>query len=273
MEKHPVAALFPPLTGAEFDAFVEDIRTHGLITPIKTWRGLLIDGINREKACKAAGVEPRYEEVDLPDEFAVIEHIVSANLHRRNLDAGQRATIGETMRPQLAAAAKARQEAGLRKGRELGAKVRHGDEVISGADISPTGGRVNDQLATILNVAASTMKQAHKVTKDAPELAAKVLSGEMKLGAAYKTVTGRKHIARKSKQPPQKTDDALSRAEAGLAATFAKLAELEDRGAREITDFMTQFLSPEQRLEVCAAFGYFPTADAARARRGLPEPG
>src|SRR5215471_3606298 len=111
MRAHPVAALFPSLEGADFDQFVADIREHGLREPIKTWNGVLIDGRNRERACKAAGIEPRHKEIKFADEYEAIAYIISENLHRRHLDTGQRAMLGEELRPRLAAAAKQRQKA------------------------------------------------------------------------------------------------------------------------------------------------------------------
>src|SRR5262249_7908406 len=94
MRAHPVAALFPSLEGADFDQFVADIREHGLREPIKTWNGVLIDGRNRERACKAAGIEPRHKEIKFADEYEAIAYIISENLHRRHLDTGQRAMVG-----------------------------------------------------------------------------------------------------------------------------------------------------------------------------------
>ena len=55
---HPFAEAFPMLEGEELNALVEDIQTNGLLHPIVTdQNGQVIDGRNRLRACRLAGVE------------------------------------------------------------------------------------------------------------------------------------------------------------------------------------------------------------------------
>jgi ParB-like chromosome segregation protein Spo0J len=49
---HPVAEIFPPLTGEDFNLLVEDIRKNGLREPILVLGDEIIDGRNRERAGK-----------------------------------------------------------------------------------------------------------------------------------------------------------------------------------------------------------------------------
>ena len=54
---HPAARVFPLLTGEEFDALVADIERNGLLSPgVLLPDGTLLDGRNRQRACKKAGV-------------------------------------------------------------------------------------------------------------------------------------------------------------------------------------------------------------------------
>lgn len=85
---HPLAASFPMLEGEDFDALVDDIHTNGLLHPIVLdATGQLLDGRNRLKACRLAGVEPTFVTTE-QDPLAVI---ASNNLARRHLTKGQQA--------------------------------------------------------------------------------------------------------------------------------------------------------------------------------------
>src|ERR1700731_2582872 len=71
-----------------------DIKERGQLEPIILYRGLILDGRNRYRACQIAGVKPRIEEFDAkatrrsPEEF-----VLSRNLRRRHLSVGQKAAI------------------------------------------------------------------------------------------------------------------------------------------------------------------------------------
>jgi hypothetical protein len=53
------------------------------------FEGMVIDGWHRFQALEHLGIEPRF--VDLPDDADPVAFVLSRNLHRRHLDAGQRA--------------------------------------------------------------------------------------------------------------------------------------------------------------------------------------
>lgn len=87
---HPVADMFPMLTDEELTALSEDIKTNGQVHPILVVDDLIIDGRNRYAACDMAGIKPVIEEWKGDD---VEAFIISTNIHRRHLSAGQRAAL------------------------------------------------------------------------------------------------------------------------------------------------------------------------------------
>jgi ParB-like nuclease family protein len=94
LELHPLAALFPELLPAELAQLALDIKERGQLEPIIIYKGLILDGHNRYRACQIAGVKPRLEEFNAkvakrsPEEF-----VLSRNLRRRHLSVGQKAAI------------------------------------------------------------------------------------------------------------------------------------------------------------------------------------
>src|SRR6185437_15168117 len=95
---HPCAELFPLVEGEEFAALIADIATNGLQTPIVVLGNVILDGRSRYRACNEAGIPIRTKTFVGKDPLAFV---LSANLHRRHLNASQRAMIAaklETMK-------------------------------------------------------------------------------------------------------------------------------------------------------------------------------
>jgi ParB-like chromosome segregation protein Spo0J len=90
LEVHPLANIFPMLSDEALADLAEDIKANGQRVPILLdQEGRLLDGRNRLKACELAGVEPKAER--LTNGADPLTLIVSLNIKRRNLTAGQRA--------------------------------------------------------------------------------------------------------------------------------------------------------------------------------------
>jgi len=96
---HPLADLFPPMEGAEFDALVADIKANGLHDQIVLYDGMILDGRNRYRACVALGwtwgaisemavnLDSLIDDVDGegPGYGGPAAYVISANIHRRHL--------------------------------------------------------------------------------------------------------------------------------------------------------------------------------------------
>lgn len=165
-ELHPLCTLFPRLTGAEFDALRDDIKTNGLRQPIVLHAGMILDGGNRYRACVDAGIEPTFTE------FAggnLVSFVLSANLHRRHMSAGQQAAIVASAQDW----AKAQKRGGDRKSDQ--SATLHLD-------------RTEDRAAAA-GASVRTQKMADKVAKADPELAKQVAHGEVSLPAAVRQIS------------------------------------------------------------------------------------
>lgn len=165
---HPSAELFPPMTEVEFAGLKDDMRKNGQSEKIVIWKGLLVDGRHRLRACRELGVEPQIAE--LHDGIDPWQYVVSHNLHRRHLDKGQRAMVADTL-----------------------ATMRRGEKKAdTGIPASPPS---QAEAAVLLNVSVDSVQKARKVRKAAtPEVIAAVARGELSLNAALEMT--------KPQQPP-----------------------------------------------------------------------
>jgi hypothetical protein len=71
---------------------LEDIKAHGVKLPVTVWRGKIIDGRHRAKACEELGIEPPSTEFQ-GDEAAALAMVISLNATRRDLKPTQRAMV------------------------------------------------------------------------------------------------------------------------------------------------------------------------------------
>ena len=93
MKTHPIADIFPMMTGAAFDALCADIKAKGVRVPIVVHPdGRILDGRNRQRACDALGVVAP-QETWAGAAGTEVSYVLSLNLARRHLDESQRAMV------------------------------------------------------------------------------------------------------------------------------------------------------------------------------------
>ena len=161
-EIHPVADLFPLMSEAEYQGLKEDINENGQREDIVVWKGQLIDGRNRLRACNELGRNPSIAELD--DELDPLKYVISHNLHRRHLTTSQRAMVAAGI-------------ANLQKGGD-----RKSDEIKG--QICPL--KIDDA-AKQMNVSPKSVKNAKAVKdKGSPGLAEMVRDGKVSVDAASK---------------------------------------------------------------------------------------
>ena len=87
---HPEADRYPWLLEDDLQELADDIGSNGLRESIKRLPdGRILDGRNRELACRIAHVDPSYEVVDLKED-EILAFVRSLNVHRRHLSAKEK---------------------------------------------------------------------------------------------------------------------------------------------------------------------------------------
>ncbi len=153
---HPAAELFPLIEGAEFDSLVADIQANGLIEPIAIQGNVVLDGRNRLRACEAAGIAPRYQEV--PKGADAVRYIIGRNVHRRHLSTAQRSAIAAEL-------------ANLNKLDNLKQSRTEGSN-------DPSTGTSIEEAAELMNVGTASVKRAKKVMRNDPAAHAAAKAGK-----------------------------------------------------------------------------------------------
>jgi hypothetical protein len=205
---HPAADLFPMMTPSRLDEMAQDIGANGQRFPVMIWRGQVIDGRNRLKACELAGQNPWTQKCDkdFASEEQVIRYIISVNLQRRNLSTSVRAALAVELLPMLKEEAKERQRQGIQKIEDPKAK---GAAVEKAAEITGT----NRQY----------VHDAAKLKDEAPEKFEEVRRGETSIPQAMRSVRRRSIDANVSEES-RLIDDVIAK----LTAATKKLRKCVD---------------------------------------------
>lgn len=192
--QHPLSAAFPSMPDADLAALADDVAKQGQREKGVVYEGMVLDGWHRYLACKRAGLTFKFKEFEGDDPIAFV---LSKNLHRRHLNASQRAAaiVAAT---NWRAAGKSKPE--------------------------PSSGLTEKQMAETAEVSDRTIRHA-KVAHEAG-LGDRVLSGEVSA----------KRAAEVAHLPPKKRERALqqpkpkepSPEEATIKALQAQIEELKE---------------------------------------------
>lgn len=196
IEVHPAALLFPMMTDDELNKLADDIAANGLMEPIVTYQGQILDGRNRLAACELAGVEPKFCEAT--DVNSPTLYVLSKNLHRRHLTINQRAIIAAKIVPIL------QEEAAKKKVGNL-----KNQQVASKAPVGENDGRVwsTGIAAKAMQVGRRTVERVLEVKRKEPELYAKIENEELTPSAAEKMLPEKHKSLNGSESPYEpKTD-------------------------------------------------------------------
>lgn len=184
------------LVGQDLRDLADDIRRNGLHEPIWLYedpeRGtILLDGRNRRAACAMADLTPTTRTYAGTDP---IGFVVSENIRRRHLNAGQLAFLAAEIEPLYAAEAKRRQGARTDLVDTVTESLLSQDFPADLRESSPPDRRKREsteRAATAVGASGRAVSQAKRVAVKAPDLAEKVRSGEMAIDRADRVIRDR----------------------------------------------------------------------------------
>lgn len=176
MEFHPIANIYPMMTGDDYRALVDDIRENGQREPIYLYEDMILDGRNRYAACLEIGIEPKYKEYtgNEPTKF-----VISYNEKRRHLTPSQRAACALAALPHLEVEAKKRQ----------GERSDLSVNLCQRIDRSPE--RATEQAAQMFGTNRQYVSDAKVIAVKAPELIEMIRQGEMTIPQAKREIVKR----------------------------------------------------------------------------------
>lgn len=178
MKPHPLANIFPLISGQAFDDLVADIKLHGVREPIWLYEDQILDGRNRWAASLVAEVECPTREYRGDDPLAFV---LSLNLKRRQLSASELAFVALEIEKVEAERAKERQ----------GART----DIVALMPESPA--RARDTAAAAVGVSPRYVQDAKKLEAEAPELAAQVKTGGKTITQAVRELKEEKREQRR----------------------------------------------------------------------------
>ena len=165
-----MASGFPLMDADRFSELVADIKEHGQKVAIILFEGRILDGRNRYRACKEAGIKPTFNIFDGPDPVALV---LSLNAKRRDLTPSQRAVIGLHYLPAQEDEARTRQ-------------IRKAESVR--ATLPEQKPRPREQIADLMNVSSRYVQDAKTIAKKAPEKLEAIRNGETSINAVMKGI-------------------------------------------------------------------------------------
>ena len=147
--------LLPPLTDDERSELENDIKRHGVLSPIITWNGFIIDGHNRYEICQRNGIEiPATKELEFANKSDVMDWIIKHQTGRRNLTKSQLVKAYSVIEEQLRKEAKIRKEANLKQNSD-------------GVKFDPSEkGRTAETVAKKIGVSKNTYKAMKQIVNE-----------------------------------------------------------------------------------------------------------
>lgn len=242
MEAHPLCRILPEMPESEYRPLADDIRAKGLMRPITTFEGMILDGRHRFRACTEVGVTPRFEQYTGTDPVGFVQ---SCCTHR---------SLNPTQRAMVAAGFLAYEQDQARKRQAHGSTAPGTTLRRDSAEALDGGGRARDKAGSRMGVCGTQVTVAARVmAKAVPEIVEKCKKGEMALNEAKRVVDLNPAAQRRIAALPKKQrNDEIAIAHARSVACRkrdAKNPQPEIPG----TPFVRTFLSGMERMAMVFA--------------------
>ena len=182
-QDHPFSALWPLLEGEDFDKLVADIKANGLRLPILLYRGKILDGRNRHRACLDAGVSPRVESAAAKDDDEALNLVISLNEQRLHLSFEQRAFAGARLVNF--------KRAWRVNNRSSEKRTNASQDTFVPSDVDPGlahGSVLVRKAARTVDVAPGSITRARNIIHYAPELEQEIVAKKISLATAANQV-------------------------------------------------------------------------------------
>lgn len=177
---HEAAKLFPLFSNDDLKELTKDIKENGLLNPVVLFENQVLDGRNRLLACGLSGVEPKFTQW-VQNGTSPLSWVISQNLFRRQLTAGQKAAVAVEAKPMLEAEAKKNLSTsgpGVYGGKPKTANIKND---IGGS--APLGS-VQKTVAKQFDVSEGYVHTAQRIKDRDPETFEKVKSGYLSIPEA-----------------------------------------------------------------------------------------
>lgn len=214
---HPAAECFRLMHEDELESLAADIAEHGLRDPITLGRVKgedvgIVDGRNRYRACRIAGVEPHFVTVEFKDDNDVRAFVVSRS-ERRNITKGEHAMGialaypgGQGKSDEEAKTSAETADVSMRRVREARQVLRSSpDKALAVRDGILKLDKALDEVRQALADLESDETKLRQLRSDAPDLADLVTEERLTLAEAYSIYEKRIDDAKRAEQAKRDT--------------------------------------------------------------------
>ena len=178
----------PKLSTREFANLTEDIRQHGVLTPILVYKGKIIDGHNRYHICKEYNIPFETKEMNFSSDSEAIIWIIKEQVGKRNLTPFQRCEMVLKYEPEIRADIEKRRKAAISYFR------RTGEVMEAGSD---TGTILGDMVGVSRNSIHRVKRILEIADEETKELAR---AGKISIHYAYMSLTSKPTTATQATQ-------------------------------------------------------------------------